>query len=500
LRYFSATKSATKFFILNLSVLKNLSPAFYLSLLALSGLYLASLLLRFNGLYGQDAHEYYRQAIELHNRMQGIAAAAPGLGEAQFSGGYPFAAALLMWIIPYPTIALQTVSLLSAALSVWFFYQCLRLLSPGAHAKSRVVFTILTLMLAPYFVRAGMSSMSDGLGLALMLGSLYRGLRVVYKGRVRDAVIAVILMGFAVTTRYAMGVLLLPLVAAMLLTLWRYRNFGGILAMLIAGILSILPHFWLKNGAAVEMDRHWSLWYFFQNTFITENGTSHYTLPNILYVFFPLAHPGFCLLLPGLLLLSKKTDIVLPSKKVLIACLVCYLLLLGGLPHQNLRFLLPAYAILLLLFFPAWDRMFAYGFYFFKRLTWSILALVLAVQIISTAYILKPTLQRAWLEHDIAWGIPLYLKLGNATVYTFDLDIALQTYYPDIHWKNMWIQRYDTFPAGSYVLFNEPLLRPQWEGKNPILNWDHMNETHLLQLVQELPGGWNLYLMNRLNE
>ncbi|MBK8427287.1 MAG: hypothetical protein IPL27_15485 [Lewinellaceae bacterium] len=185
---------------------------------------------------------------------------------------------------------------------------------------------------------------------------------------------------------------------------------------------------------------------------------------------------------------------MLPSKKVLIASLACYLLLLGGLPHQNLRFLLPAYALLLLLFFPAWDRMFAYGFYFFKRLTWSILALVLAVQLLAAVKIMAPVLARNRMEVDIAREMQTVLP-PNATVYAFDLDIALRSYLQDIHWKNMWIQRYDTFPDGSFVLFNEPLLRPQWEGRNPILNWDDLNQQKQLVLKRELPGGWRMFLM-----
>ena len=426
--------------------------------------------------------------------MQGLPALASGLGEAEFAGGYPLAAALLRWLIPNAILALQMVSWLSAGLALWFFNQNLRLLSPGARAESRAVFTGLALALSPYFLRAGLTSMSDALGLALALGAFWLGLRVVYKGRALDAVAAAVLMAWAVTTRFGLVALLLPLAGGMLLMLWRRRNFRGIAGLFIAGALAFLPHFWLKNGADVSINRDWSLLYFFQNTFSNDNGAAHYLLPNILYLLFPLCHPGFCLLLPGLLLLGKKTDVILPSKKVLIACLLCYLFLLGGFPHQNLRFLLPAYALLLLLFFPAWDRMFAYGFYFFKRLTWSILALVLAVQLLAMVKIIAPVLARQRLEADLAAGIRPVLP-PQATVYAFDVDIALQSYLPDIQWKNMWLQRYDTFPAGSYVLFNEPLLRPQWEGRNPILNWDDLNQHHRLVLEKELPGGWGLFLM-----
>ena len=441
-----------------------------------------------------------RQSKALFDRMQGLSAPAPGLGEAEFAGGYPLAAAVLRWLVPDAMLALQMVSWLSAGLALWFFNQNLRLLSPGARAESRAVFTVLALALAPYFVRAGLTSMSDALGLALALGAFWLGLRVLYKGRTQDATVAVILMAWAVTTRFGLAALLAPLAVAMLLMLWRYRNLRGIVAIFVAGVLALLPHFWLKNGVVIHptqhsMVQHWSLLNLFRSTFSNENGIAHYLLPNILYLFYPLCHPGFCLLLPGLLFLAKKTDIILRSKKVLIACIVCYLLLLGGLPHQNLRFLLPAYALLLLLFFPAWDRMFAYGFYFFKRLTWFILAVTLTVQIIAMLKIMAPILARHRLEVETAEAIRPMLP-QNATVYAFDLDIALRSYLPDVQWKNMWEQRYDDFPSGSYVLFNEPLLRPQWEGRNPILNWDDMNERHRLELQKQLPDGWNLYFLN----
>lgn len=93
-------------------------------------------------------------------------------------------------------------------------------------------------------------------------------------------------------------------------------------------------------------------------------------------------HPGFCLLLPGLFLLFKKTDLRLSSKKVLLGLLFCSMIATGGLAQPQLADLLPAYAIGLLLLFPAWDRFFSYGFYFFPRLAWGILILLGILQFV----------------------------------------------------------------------------------------------------------------------
>lgn len=88
LRYFSATKSATKFFILNLSVLKNLSPAFYLSLLTLSGLYLASFIAAFQRTVRAGRTRVLPASRGIAQPDAGIPGAAPGL-KRNFRAGIP---------------------------------------------------------------------------------------------------------------------------------------------------------------------------------------------------------------------------------------------------------------------------------------------------------------------------------------------------------------------------------------------------------------------------
>lgn len=68
--------------------------------------------------------------------------------------------------------------------------------------------------------------------------------------------------------------------------------------------------------------------------------------------------------------------------------MLAYLVLLGGLPQQNTSLLLPAYALLLLLLFPAWDRFYCYGFIFFKKLTLGILLLALTLQLFFSIQVL----------------------------------------------------------------------------------------------------------------
>jgi hypothetical protein len=391
-------------------------------------------------------------------------------------------------------------SWLSAAAAAWMLYRLLDQLSHGSRADSRMVFTGLGLVLAPVFVRAGLTVMSDAMGLALALAAFFYGLRWVEQERGRDAVFAAVFMALAMTVRIGLAGLMLPLALVVGWYLLERRKWGWMAAALLSGLAILLPQIWLGNDVLTQPMQHsmfqkWSLANFFSRSFLNENGLVQYRLPNILYLGFPLLHPGFCILLPGLLLLAKKTDVALPAKKALLLCLGAYLLLLGGLPHQNLRFLLPAYALLLLLFFPAWDRLYCYGLYFFKRLTWSIIALTLVLQLALSTWQLWPTLKRNQLECSISKELRTILP-ANAVVYSFDLDIALQSYLPEVKFVNLWYQRYDHFQAGSYVLFNESALRAQWEGQNPMLNWDFLQENYKLEIMKELPEGWKVFLVN----
>ena len=455
-------------------------------------------MLRFDGLYGQDAHEYLRQSRALCGRLSGQAWMPEGLGEADFAGGYPLAGALLQVLGVEAMAAMQAVSVLSAGAVLWLFERLLRLLTPGTVQRSRLLYAALPLALSPMLLRSGLVVMSDALGLALAMAALWQGLWALEPRQAKAAVWAAALAVMAITTRFALAALLLPLAAAVVARLAQRRQWRGLALAAVAASAAALPHFWLKNGIETAFLQHallrdWSLAHFFQSTFDTPSGTLRYTLPNGLYLLLPLVHPAFCLVLPGLFFLAKRTDTHLFPKKVLLACLALYLLLLGGLPHQNLRYLLPAYIVVLLLLFPAWDRMVAYGSYFFPRLTRGILAAMLAVQLASAAFFFQPTLARHRLETALAAELRPLLPPGT-TLFAFDVDVALCSYLPDIQFKNLWQRRYAYHDlAGQLLLFNEPALREQWAGQNPMLNWEFAQQNFHLRPLRQLPSGWTLY-------
>lgn len=466
---------------------------------------LLSLALHFNGLYGQDAHEYLRLSRAYFDQMHGLPYQPQGRGDLVFAVGYPLAGALLRFTGLSALTALQLVSWLSAAAALYGFDACIRALSPGAHRWSRRLYTAVALGLSGYFVRAGFTVMSDALGLALLLGAFHYGLRAVEGRRGRDAVWAALFSGLSVLTRFAVAPLLAPLLLGVAVALLRVPsrpgrrdwNAGWLGLSVLAGLLMLLPHFLLKSHVAVSPFSHsllldWSPLNLFRATLTDASGTVNYRFPNLVFILYPLAWPGFLPPLPLLFLMAKRTDFLLPAKRVLLVSLAVYLLFLGGLPSQNSRYLLPAFALILLLMFPAWDRFVSYGFYFFKKLTTGLVLGAVLLQVFFAVKIMWPVWQRNRLERLAAEKVQAASKPG-AAVYAFDLDVALHTYLPDEPVKGLWENRYDRFEEGVLFLFNEPRLRQQWQGRNPMLNWETLVQGYELAPVDSLPEGWTLY-------
>lgn len=339
--------------------------------------------------------------------------------------------------------------------------------------------------------------MADTMALALLLAFLFFSVRSIERLKPLDAVVAVLLAVAAVGTRYALAPLLAPMLLALTLLWMREKRYAHLALGVLVAVVAVFSLVLVTSHAAHgplqhSLVGHWSVWNFFKRTFHDMNGTVTYLLPNVVYGFYPLFHPAFCILLPGLLLLGKRTDVALSSRRVLLICLVVYLFFLGGFTHQNLRYLLPAYVVLLVLLFPAWDRFFAYGSYFFKKLTNGVLLAALVLQTAGIAWTLRPVVKRHNLERETAAVLKQYLKPGDV-LYGFDLDVAMRTYLPDVQHRNLWIQVYPTFEPDAWVLFNEPRLHKQWKGKNPMINWQALEGTGRLKVVREVADDWTLY-------
>ncbi|MGI9159532.1 MAG: hypothetical protein ACR2K1_07245 [Saprospiraceae bacterium] len=276
---------------------------------------------------------------------------------------------------------LSVLSWLSAGLALWLFDLNLRLISPGARAQSRSFYSVIFVCLAPAFFQSGWSPNPDIPVLALLLGFVWCAGKAMEGRHLRHALGAAA-SGFAAL---ALQPLLWPAVLCLALGLgWSLRRAGrgsGVLIALAGAISGAVV--WLSGLGAAARLRAWSPANWFA-TSVADGAAGAW--PNALFAFFPFFYPAFCLLLPLLLLLWKRTDWQRPVRRWLLIALAAYLLFLSGLPGQRLSDLLPAYILLLLSLFQSWDRLQSYGEFFLPRLTYGILAAAILVQLAANLF------------------------------------------------------------------------------------------------------------------
>lgn len=264
---------------------------------------------------------------------------------------------------------------MAAALAVLGFEAALRALSPGVYARSRYTYVLVTLVLSPALWAAVWALPALLYAVGLMLWAVAFFARAMDTGR-WGWTLAFTLTA-VVGTCLSPSLLLVCALLALVLVAEYPRWLPGAVVLLAVGAVG-----WAWGRADVisspeEVLAVWSLRYFF----IKPDGA-----PNAAVLWQPLAHPFFCLPLPVLLLLFKKTDVGLYARRALLFSLAALMLYFSGLHALKPVQLLPAYALLLLLLFPAWDRFFAYGGYFFPRLTLALVGLTVVSQVLALIF------------------------------------------------------------------------------------------------------------------
>ncbi len=295
-------------------------------------------------------------------------------------------------------------------------------------------------------------------------------------------------------TRYVAFVVLLPIGILTLTVFIRNRkHLKHIPLLLLCSVILLLPHFIIRSENSTQFLNHdwltkWSFFNFFKSSFITVDGTSSNSLPNIIYAFSSLFHPRYLLI--GILLFPFyiKTKIINSELKIILISFLTYNLFLAGIPFQNSRFLLLSFPLVIILLYPAFayllEKMIPTN-----KIKYFIIVLSL-IQICLCSYSLKPILERNSLEKKIAFQIESYQQ---NTLYSFDIDVALQGRGLNFRYKNLWVKKYTSFEKNALVLFHPTKFKQQWKDKNPILNWNNLNYHYNLKIIEELPNGWKLY-------
>jgi hypothetical protein len=438
--------------------------------------------LNFNGLYGQDAHEYYRYSLALANFLTG----GPEPGAFFWPVIYPAAGALLSIVFP-DILSLQILSLLSGAWTYINFCRILNLMYPKGTMRQR--YTFLYLFCSPFFIRAFSIGMSDILAMAFLTASWLKYLEWNSRKEMHLLLISICFGLFAVQTRYVSIILLIPIIPGILTTIKeRTTNsliilFGIIIAITPSIIFrsidieSIISHPWIST---------WNPLNIFNCKFETLEGTFNYTFPNIAYVLAVIFHPGFMFTGIILVLYNLKNNFL--KFKWWVITLIIYLIFLAGIPFQNLRFLLLGFPIVLILFYQGYEDMMRKVI--FKRykiilfISFILIQFVLAIRAIEPLYIYQ--------QEEIAISNEIK-KYPNSTIYCFGINGALKTYDVTQDVINLWNVSNPLLPSGALFLYNQVRFEKQYKITPPGKIYQKMRGQGRLMYIKTLPNGWQLY-------
>jgi hypothetical protein len=235
----------------------------------------------------------------------------------------------------------------------------------------------------------------------------------------------------------------------------------------------------------------WSFNNFFSHSFITRQGYVNYRFPNIIYVFSYLYHPRYFIFGIALLVVLFWKRKQLKLKLIVAVSLLLYSLFLAGIDTQNPRFLLLIFPLALLFLFPAFD--FLYQKMAPYQGKYIVLMALFLFQITLSVKSMEVIWKRNFLERAMAQQLKDY---ESATLYSFDIDIAMKGRGLDFNYKNLWEKTYETFETGALLLFHPTKFEKQWKDKNPMINWKQLQENYDLQILEIGVDGWMLYRLN----
>jgi hypothetical protein len=451
-----------------------------------------ALIFGFNGLYGQDSHDYLHFTRDLKAGLP--------ISHYLHPIGYPFFGFLFSKYLFIPDIfSMQLISIVSLSLLFVYLRKPLILLY---NSKEKInVYLILFFILSPYMLRFSILIMSDMLCAFFCLASFYYALRYSRTENIKYIILVILLSVLASETRYAAIIILLPTIILILKTIFmKSKYFHIILAFVFISIL-LLPDFLLR-GRILFIDFNnanqnyfnsinsslWSIGNLFKNSFSNSDGIENYNLINILYAFITLFHPAFLFAGLILILFIKKVDFVRLEFKLIIGMIFLYLIFLAGLQYQNKRFFIIIFPFIILLFYPAFIRITDKLILNKIRTPW-VFSFIVILQLTFFFLSIKPIYILNQTELKTANFLKKY---KDSTIYTCSIDIALQTYI-----SNKIINLYNnnvTIPEkNSLLLYNKAEFTEHWGTYHPDKTFENLKANFSLNKLASLPQEWELY-------
>jgi len=441
----------------------------------------------FDGLYGQDSYEYLRYA----NAIQEYITDGVHPGNYFWPVLYPTLGSLLGFVFGCTAFALQFISCVSLGVACVYILKTIQLLYPTS--KHSFFYVLIFGIFCPFLLKMGLIVMSDALTLAFVVLSFY----FFFKSYLQKTSLAPIFIfaTCALMTRYASLCITFPIIVYSLYLVWERKKFAQ---LFIAGIISIIvsiPFLIFQWGALFEASANpffqtWSFGNYFKSSFTTGDGTTSYLFPNLMYALYVFFHPGFIFLgsILSIITIKNYRSLFTFHQKVLIICSGIYILFLAGIPFQNPRIIGLVFPLILLLLFPAFVKLTEIKF--IKQYLKTIAAVSLVLQLVFFAMTFKLIFERTIIEKELATMIQPY---EGKTLYSFDVDLALEGRGLDFEYKNMFLERYEKFQKNDLILFDPARYKVQWNDKNPMLNWEFIEQNYQFKVLETHSEGWKLY-------
>lgn len=453
--------------------------------------FLATQLIGFDGLYGQDSYEYLRYA----NAIQNYITEGKHPGPFYWPVLYPLLGSLFGLLFGNIATGMQLVTCLSFGIGCLYVFKILQLLYPKKNLLN-LTYVSLFGLLSPYFLKAGLVVMSDVTASMFVILMFYHFLNSYYKKT--SLTLVFFFATCALMTRYATLMITIPVILSSIYFVFKEKGFKNFLIGTIISIAVCIPFIILQwdnifEGTSNYFLNSWSLTYFLKSNYITIDGIQSYRYPNLIFVLYVFIHPGFIFI--GFILacfaIKKRNMLFSFSQNIFAISIGIYLLFLAGIPFQNIRVLGLIFPITLLFLYPAYIE--------FIQLNWlqkyisTITIATIIIQLVFFVGTFKNVYHRTLFEKEICATIAPYQ--GN-TLYGFDYDIAIKGRGLDFCFKNMYKTLYNDFKINDLVLFNPSQLTKQWKGKKPIENWNRIEQSYQLNVLEKFKDGWNLYQIN----
>ena len=286
----------------------------------------------------------------------------------------------------------------------------------------------------------------------------------------------------------------MPLIHASILFLKNFKWKDAFCILLIVA-LTFSPGLIFQANDPISLTNNrfaseWSFYNLFRNDFITADGHLSYFFPNILFILSNLVYPGF--IFPGIIFLIYFIifNTRFPYKKIVFPMILIYAIFIAGLPLQNQRYLLLTFPMVLFFFYFSFSGLLETIRKYSRVILLILFGFTLAIQLLLCYRAFKPFFGNS---SAIRYVTEKMKKYPGKTIYTFNIDMALQSYQIENEMINLWINRIDSFKPGSLVLVDRKNIVEHWQGMNPMINWESLNKNYPVRLIETMPGGWELY-------